>query len=804
MGPSSSAHAAAPFAIRDNTPDALQAVADLAHSVTGMPMVGLCTEWDGAGWSRVTVSGDRDGAARIAALPGLAAAGEPGGEGNVPGAPGTLAALALDPADPDRGVLFAAAEDHRPCDRDRLAAVRDMARAVAHTLEARELQVAAMAQAPVGITLADARRPDTPLIGVNDTFVRMTGYSRAELIGRNCRVLQGDDRDQPALAVLRDALATGSPCEVVLRNYRRDGTLFWNELRLAPVRDSGGHVTHFIGLQNDITERKRLEERVADDTRQFREVVGRSPTGMLVVDAGGGILYANGAAEQLLGRSGEELVDSDFGLPATAAEGVELEILRPGREPGVAELSAARISWNGRDAWLLMLHDITARRDAERRVEQLAYQDGLTGVANRVRLRDRLETAINAARRHSDQCIGVVLLGIDRFKEINESLGHSAGDELLVAIANRLDAVVRDHDLVARLGGDEFAVLFEGLPRPRAAVAVAQKLIDALDAPFTVGERELRITAGIGISLYPNDATDPSTLLKHADTALSACKGAGGAGFRLFDEELGERAAQRLDIDQRLRRAVDADEFEAYYQAQVALQSGGRSLVGFEALARWNHPERGVVLPGEFIDALEDMNLIGSLGDRMLAQAIARLAEWGDALGSDVAIAVNASAHQLRREHGFVERVLELLQEHSVPPERLMIELTESAVASQVGESLETLRRLDRAGVRVALDDFGTGYSALSYLRILPVSLVKIDRSFVTDLPDDRSSAALVRAIVEMAHGVDREVLAEGVETEAQEAFLREVGCDYAQGFRYARAETAARVQTRWLEERSP
>jgi len=550
-------------------------------------------------------------------------------------------------------------------------------------------------------------------------------------------------------------------------------------------------------------EQARLERRLAADARQFREVVAHAPTGMLVIDAEGRIRYVNTAAEQLLGRAQGDLLDTELGVPGSVsgptADGLELDILRPDGDAGVAQLSATTVTWEGRNAWLVMLDDITARRRAEAQVERMAYQDGLTGVANRVRLRERLETAVNGARRRSDQCIGLVMLDVDRFTEINESLGRAAGDEFLIGVAHRLEEIVREHDLVARLGGDEFAILFEGLPCARGAVAVAKKILQALDRPLTAGERELRTSASLGISLFPADAGEPSTLLQHADTALSASKAAGGAGFRLFDEQLGVRAAQRLDIDQRLRQAIDANEFEAYYQAQVALHPGARMLSGFEALARWHHPERGLVRPGEFIEALEDMNLIGALGDRMLTQAIARLAEWGEALSPGTAVAVNVSAHQLYPDQSFVERVLELLAHYRVAPEHLMIELTESAIASQMGSSVDALRALDRAGVRIALDDFGTGYSALSYLRILPVSLVKIDRSFITDLPDDRSSAALVRAIVEMAHGVDREVLAEGVETEAQAVFLREVGCDYAQGFRYARAETAADVRRRWL-----
>lgn len=676
-----------------------------------------------------------------------------------------------------------------PSDDATLGALARAAWALAVLDEPGSLPGRSLDAAGAGVTIADARAPDMPLVYANAGFLEMTGYDRDQVIGTNCRFLQGEQHDQPGVREVRRSIEAVRECTVLLRNYRRDGTAFWNEFHLAPLMDADGGVSHFIGIQHDVTEREELRARIEHERAEYRKVIGEAPNGIMVLGDAGRVRFANAAAERMLGAESGGLEGTHFELPEDDERRPELAIRRPsgpdaGNGSGIAELTVTAIEWEGQPAWMAILHDVTERRRAEHQAERMAYTDTLTGLANRDRLQEHLDGALaNAAGPRGR--VGLILLDMDRFKEINDSLGHQAGDEFLVQVARRLEWALRDTDLVARIGGDEFAVLLDSVPDMEAARTVGDKIVGAFGEALQLGDRRLVTSASVGVSLYPDDADSAEALMKHADAAMYAAKGAGGGAVSVFHGEFVERAERRLELDQALGDALARGEFVVHYQPQVHLGDETR-LAGLEALVRWNHPERGLLGPGEFIEQLEELDLIGELTHHVLDVVCGQLAHWGDRLPEEASIAVNLSARELRGDD-LASRLGGIIAQHGVSACSISLELTESAAALDIVQAMHMLGDLRARGARVALDDFGKGYSALNYLRVLPIDTVKVDRDFVRDLPDDAASGAMLRAIVQMAHGIGKRVLAEGVETRAQADFLRGLGCDFAQGFLFGR-----------------
>ena len=433
--------------------------------------------------------------------------------------------------------------------------------------------------------------------------------------------------------------------------------------------------------------------------------------------------------------------------------------------------------------------DVTVRKEMESRLVHLASHDALTGLPNRNLLHDRLGQALISAARHG-RAAGALFLDLDRFKVINDSLGHSAGDRLLKVVAKRLQDGVREGDTVARLGGDEFVVILDDMAQPQDAALVAQKILESFVQPFHVevpeagGAQEFFFTTSIGISLYPSDGEDVDTLLKNADTAMYRAKERGGNSYQFFTPEMDLRARKRLSLENALRNALERREFVLHYQPQIDLAT--QNVIGVEALLRWNHPEQGLVAPADFIPLLEETGLIVPVGEWVLREACAQAKSWRKAGLPPLRMAVNLSARQLRHER-FADTVAEALADTGMDPDGLELEITESAVMQQVDVSLETLRRIHALGVRLSMDDFGTGYSSLSHLKLLPIDTVKIDRSFVRDIPADENDAAIVQAIIVLARTLRLNVIAEGVETKEQLEFLRVYGCDAMQGYLFSR-----------------
>jgi diguanylate cyclase (GGDEF)-like protein/PAS domain S-box-containing protein len=528
-----------------------------------------------------------------------------------------------------------------------------------------------------GIMICDAANPETPILYVNPAFERITGYGAGEVLGRSPRFLSGADHDQKGLIDVRESMRLGLEVETVVRNYRKDGSLFWNELSVAPVRDAVGRLTHFVGIVDDVTEHKRYEEQL----------------------------------------------------------------------------------------------------------EHQANFDPLTDLANRNLLADRLQQSLVYADR-SQRLVAVLLLDLDRFKIVNESLGHGQGDLLLQRVAERLTECVRAADTVARLGGDEFVIALAEVAEVGDVGLVVKNFQNALARPFTIAGRELYVTASIGISLYPTDGQDGESLLRHADIAMYRAKEEGRNTFRFFSPEMNLRIMETLDLEADLRRALERDEFVLHYQPKVDLASG--RITSCEALVRWQHPEKGMIPPGAFIPLAEETGLIVPLGDWVLHTACAQNRQWQQEGLPPISVATNLSARQFR-ETDLVETVQRTLRETGLEPQYLSLEVTESLIMKDPAGAATTMRRFKELGIELSLDDFGTGYSSLNYLRSFPVDCLKIDRSFITDVTTDPSAAAVATSIVAIAHSLGLHAVAEGVETQEQLDFLRHCGCDSLQGYYFSR-----------------
>lgn len=424
---------------------------------------------------------------------------------------------------------------------------------------------------------------------------------------------------------------------------------------------------------------------------------------------------------------------------------------------------------------------LTDLASARQREHYLAMHDALTGLPNRSSFLDHLRRMISYAARHQKRA-AVLFLDLDRFKSINDTLGHPVGDDLLKVVAERLGRSLRQTDLVARLGGDEFLIALPDLEREHDAARVATKLVSVLAQPSQLGEREYRISASVGIALFPRDGTDADVLIRNADTAMYHAKAEHGRGYSYYSDGMNEIVAERLDLEHGLREAIERERFVLHYQAQIDVATG--ALVGAEALLRWRDPVRGLIPPAVFIPMAEETGMVAAIGKWALTRACSDAAAWRTR--HPLRVGVNVSSKQLV-DAAFADSVTRALRESGLPPERLQIEITESSVLEQRGPTLATLQALRRLGCGVVIDDFGTGYAALTALKWLPADGLKIDRSFVANLTTDPTDATIATGLIHIARGLGLEVMAEGIETQEQLAFLRENGCRYMQGYLFAK-----------------
>jgi diguanylate cyclase (GGDEF)-like protein/PAS domain S-box-containing protein len=658
-----------------------------------------------------------------------------------------------------------------------------------------------------GITVQDAAGR---LHYANDAAARIIGFeTAAELLATPvAKIMQrfelADEHGNP-ISVLdlpgRKALA-GEPAPDLLVRYRilATGEERWGLTKARAVRDPDGSIRLAVNVFTDITEmRIALRER-----EEWRLVVEAAPDGMIGTDAGGRIVLVNSEAEKLFGVERDRLMGrpaSDL-LPArhrsfleearraaldTLAESsivtrADLEGLRgDGTEFPIAVAFGRMVTARG-VVLLGTVRDITERRAVEERIAHLAFHDALTGLPNRAMLEQHLARGLERAARRKG-AVGLLYVDLDEFKMVNDSLGHLAGDFLLRQVGERLSALTRGEDLLARPGGDEFLLLVDDLGGDPAAAAeaIAERIHAALRPPFPIEGTELRIGASVGVSLFPDDATDADGLLRHADAALYAGKAA-GRGRSVSYAQLAGPDADRLTLTTRLRRAVAHEEFVLHWQPIVDLTDG--RVAGAEGLVRWQDPDRGLLPPGEFIEAAEGLGLIGAIGEWVLREACRQAAAWEHRLP----VSINLSPRQVR-EPGLAARMVERLREAGLDTSLFTLELTESAAAE---EGTSALTDLANVGFTIAIDDFGTGYSSLARLSALPVRELKIDRSFVAALGSDRRAEAVVRAIVDLARSLGLEAVAEGIETAEQLRTLRALGCRRGQGYLLGRPVAAA------------
>jgi diguanylate cyclase (GGDEF)-like protein/PAS domain S-box-containing protein len=545
---------------------------------------------------------------------------------------------------------------------------------------------------------------------------------------------------------------------------------------------------------------------------EFRHLVEGSPLGIYVIQDRR-FQYANPGLAAILGYSREELLALETIEAAVAPEdrttflerlekparGVQpffFRALKKDGDPIDVEVHDSATELSGAPAVMGTVLDVSYRKRSEAQIVEHAYVDPLTKLPNRVRFVDRLDLALAQARRYKRR-LAIVYVDVDDFKFVNDNWGHSVGDMLLQSLALRLKRNLREVDTVARIGGDEFVILMPDLRQAEDMSAVAQKLLTVIGSPFNLDGRTIQLTSSVGIAAYPDDGDEAESLLHNADAAMYRAKAIGRNNYQLCTPELTASAVERLALQGGLRLALEKDEFLLHYQPLVSLISG--RIVGFEALVRWQHPEKGLIMPGTFISVAEETGVILQLGEWVLRAACQQLKKWLET-GLDLRMSVNFSARQFR-ERNLVEVVKRALADAGLESSRLEIEITESIAMEGAEIVVANLNALRGMGVRIAIDDFGTGYSSMSYLKRYPVTSLKIDRSFVTDLPTNNADAGIVRAIVEMAHGSSLSVTAEGVETKEQFIRLQQYGCDEMQGYWVARPLTTAGVDVRLSDE---
>lgn len=640
---------------------------------------------------------------------------------------------------------------------------------------------------------------------------RMFGYASAEAIGHHILFLYADEDAATDDSLDRAFLQDGSR-EMEVRRRRKSGEVFWASLRLSVMRNDYGQPVALIGYLSDITERIKAREMLELHARIFND----SEEGILITDANLAIVSVNAACCRITGYAAEEMIGQSPRLLQSGRhdKGFYEEMWRAidsrgnwrgelwdKRKNGEAfpiwiSISVVRNAQGRITHYFAIMSDVSERKRSEEQIHYLAYFDVLTGLPNRSLFFRLTDQALLEAKR--DQAHAALLfVDLDRFKPINDSLGHEVGNQLLRQVATRLREALRAEDVVARLGGDEFAVALFDIAQRDHAANVARKLLDVLKEPFRIHNHELKLGASIGIAIYPEDSPDTETLLRLADLAMYRAKQS-GEGYAFFSEELNRRALQRLRVEAGLRRALAQDELLLHYQPKVDIATG--RVVGAEALVRWRHPETGMVPPGEFIPVAEESGLVVDIGNWVLNAACAQASAWRQAGLPPVKIAVNLSAREFAPD--LSERVKEVLDRHGLPPSFLELEITEGVLAKSTEGVIRMMGELMSLGIGLSLDDFGTGFSSLSYLKRFPVDTLKIDRSFVTGIPGDANDCAIAGAIVSMAKQLRHTVIAEGVETQDQLAFLRQIGCDAIQGFLFSRPLDAASFEALLREGR--
>ncbi len=685
----------------------------------------------------------------------------------------------------------------------------------------------------------------------NPAFSTMFGYRDGEALGRSTRIVYPDDQAwQDFGSKAYPQLARGLPYRAETEFVRKDGTRIWGQLN-GYLFSAGDPELGAIWMFEDRTREREDEIQLRNALLENRAILDNAVLGIAMVE-NGVTLHCNRKMEELFGSPAGgmdgtlvralypdeatwKMARDDTARSFAAGLGHSAEY-RMARRDGT--LFWARLSGrlfdvqekSGRSVWLiddvtaqreaadairrardeleirvaartaelaganaLLQEEIAERRQAEARVHHMAYHDSLTGLPNRALLTDRLDCALRTAHRNGGR-LAVMFLDLDRFKTINDSLGHATGDHLLRAVAQRLCAAVRDSDTVARLGGDEFVILLPDVGGAPECALVGDKIIEALSTPFPFEGRQLHISPSIGICLCPDDGNDVETLMRHADAAMYHAKAAGRNNYQFFDQRMNQVAARRFDMESRLRGALARGEFELHYQPII--DAATRRLHALEVLLRWRRGGETLVGPDEFIPILEENGMIVAVGEWVIRSACEHSVAWQRQGLAAVPLAINLSARQFMHE-GLVASIRRIVGETGIDPMLVEFEITETALMQHGGQTLDILRQINGMGMRLSIDDFGTGYSSLAYLKRFPVRKIKIDRAFVRELEASSEDRAIVAAVMALANSLGLSVVAEGVETEGQYGLLRDYGCQFAQGYLFARplpADETARL----------
>ncbi len=657
----------------------------------------------------------------------------------------------------------------------------------------------------LGVLFVRERR----VAAANRHFEELFGYAHGQMLGvPTAQLFTSYEAYIEAVEESYRILGDGGKVEEEIQLRRRDGSLVWCAVTgraLDPLHPHEGS----IWVYADITERKQADE----ELRLWATALEHIADGVMVIDLNGKIVAINPAFTQITGYTQAEALGQHSSLTGSKLhqpgfyEALWRDLAETGfwrgeiwnsRKNGEVYLEWLTVSAVRDDVgevahYVAVFSDITRAKEAQAKLDHLAHHDALTSLPNRLLFHDRLQHALAQAARNQTQ-LAVLFIDLDRFKNVNDTLGHHVGDELLKQVAKALSSHLREGDTLARLGGDEFIVLLENVDGERSASHVAGKLVAMFDQPFMVSDYELFVTCSVGVSMYPHDASDLHMLIRNADVAMYQAKARGRNNYQFYAPTMNGEGLERLRIEAMLRRSIEKNEIYLQYQPQVEIDTG--RLIGVEALVRWHNPELGQVPPVRFIPLAEDIGFISQLGKWVLDEACRQMVRWQDDGLAVPKLAVNLSVRQFERGSvsGMVDAVL---RDTGLEPHRLQLEVTESVIMN-TGDTLACINDLRAVGVGLAIDDFGTGYSSLAYLKQLPVQTLKIDRSFIKDISTDANDEAITVAIIQLGKSLNLSVIAEGVETAEQAAFLLRHGCNRAQGFYYSQAVGAAELLARW------
>jgi diguanylate cyclase (GGDEF)-like protein/PAS domain S-box-containing protein len=664
--------------------------------------------------------------------------------------------------------------------------------------------------------------PEWTMTFVSKGCQDLTGYSTDDLIFNKRisyeKVTHEDDRTFVRNAISQ-AIEQGNRFEVEYRIRHADGHIVWVSERGNPIYNELNEIQAIEGYIQNISHRKNVEQSLRDAETRFRSIFENTIEGIFQSTPDGKYLIVNPSLASIYGyNSPDHLMNALNNIqqqlyvsPSRREEFVnkmavhgnvqnfESQVYR--KDGSVIWISEnARMVHDGSGKLLYYegtVEDITGRKSYEQRIEYQATHDSLTGLPNRYMLNDRLQQHINFADRYQTK-LAVAFIDLDQFKLINDSMGHEAGDQLLVTISERLINSIREADTVARLGGDEFVILLSNIRKLDDISFSMQRVMAAVSEPCTINELEFVVSCSIGISIYPDNGLDTNTLIKNADSALHKAKQAGRNRYQLYTEELNASLTERVRMEYRLRLAMEKEEFLLHYQPKVDFATG--KICGVEALIRWQPPGEALVPPIKFIQIAEETGLIEKMGEWVIITACHQAKAWQKKLGYPVPVAVNVSARQFRHPN-LADKIKNILEIIGLAPSYLTVEITESLLIDNPTKFIDTLNALKRVGVKLAVDDFGTGYSSLAYLKDFPVDWLKIDKAFVSNLENEPSNSAILKAIVALGHSLGMKIIAEGVETLFQYKYLQALGCDELQGYYFSKPITSGELEALLLNQ---